>query len=82
MTLKIVGRSPRATEHRQPPNLAKGVTLQCDACHGSFGVVFPYINTVETRQREIKKAADEHRKVCTAGDAEQGREYKIWYPRA
>jgi len=61
---------------------AKGVTLRCDACEKTFGVVFPYQHTVEIRQRLIREASDEHRRVCTKGDAEQRRAYNIWYPRA
>lgn len=84
MALKIVGRSPRQiSEHRQQAAKARGLTMQCDTCQRRIHVAFPHDCTQLDRQRIIKSAVDEHRRIgCVQGMAEDGRSYKIWYPRA
>lgn len=83
MALKIVGRTPpSARENFQKPQEAKGARLHCDACDKDVVVAFPYYCTALERQRIIKQAADEHRRItCSAKDSVAERKYQIWYPR-
>jgi hypothetical protein len=82
MALKIVGRSPRVSEHRIGAADAKHATMQCSACKKNCFVTFPFGGTVEARQAVMRAALDEHRRVCTAGRAEDRRTYEIQYGRA
>jgi hypothetical protein len=85
MALKIVGRTPRMqiSERRQTAREAKGVTMRCDGCDRDFGVVFPYGATALKRQRLMKAAADEHRKIgCVKGTTDEGRVFRIDRPRS
>lgn len=90
MALKIIGRSrrtatgPRMSFHQSvaTPQTAKGAKLKCDGCGKFISVLFPYDGTVLERQKLIRDACDEHRRIsCTAGVVEDGRKYEIWYPR-
>jgi hypothetical protein len=84
MALKIVGRSPRVSvsERRESPVDALHKTMKCSACGKLCFVTFPYYVTAQKRSETMKAALDEHRKVCTAGSAEDKRTYEILYRRA
>ena len=84
MALKIVGGRSRMSFQSDPVKVehAKEAMARCSACGKMCFVSFPYYMTMLNRQQVIKKALDEHRKVCTAGDAEQKRTYEIIRPRA
>lgn len=86
MTLKIVGRTPRSlriSEARETASAAKEIAFRCDAC-GKLGVVtLPYQPNHMERQRIIREALDEHRRIaCKAKTAADQRTYEIWYPRS
>jgi hypothetical protein len=75
------------SEARQTPQEAKQVRLQCPHCHGFAYADIPYyapegVNYETMRHDLIKKAIDEHRVVCAAGEATETRVYEIQYPRA
>lgn len=61
---------------------AKEATARCSACGKMCFLTFPYYMTMENRQRAVKAALDEHRRVCTVGNAEVYRTYEIIRPRA
>jgi tRNA G26 N,N-dimethylase Trm1 len=84
MALKIVGRSSRLSYSSDPVKVehAREAMTKCSACGKMCFVTFPYYLTALKRQQIIKKALDEHRKVCTAGDATMARSYEIIRPRA
>lgn len=84
MPLKIVGRSSRisVSENRVGAADAKHATMQCSACGKRCFVTFPFYQTPQQRQTIMRKALDEHRKVCTVGRAEDQRTYEIQYGRA
>jgi len=68
--------------NRATPQNAKGASLKCDACDKTVNVLFPWDCTPFDRQRLIREAADEHRRIgCTAGETNERRKYAIWYPR-
>lgn len=69
------------SEARETPYLAKQIRLQCPHCLGLVYVSLPYGWTTEKRQKLIHEGIDEHRKICTAADAVEGRVYSIEYPR-
>ena len=84
MALKIVGRKPRMSfaQSTATPQTAKGARLKCDACEKTISVMFPSNCPAWDRQRLLSEACDEHRRIgCTAGVAEDGRKFDIWYPR-
>ncbi len=55
----------------------------CPHCKGRVIVVLPTKPGINwSRQGEIRKAIDEHRRVCTVGDMTSGYVYDIQYPRA
>lgn len=84
MALKIVGGRPRMSFASDPVKVehAKEAMARCSACGKMCFVSFPYYMTMLNRQQVMKAALDEHRKVCTAGTAEQARSYEIIRPRA
>jgi hypothetical protein len=84
MALKIVGRGPRMSFHQSKasPQKAKGASLKCEGCNKTINVLFPYGCGHWDRQKVIRDAVDEHRRIgCTAGVVEDGRKFNIWYPR-
>jgi len=86
MALKIVGRSKHQPMffNETPKTIAdaKNMTAKCSACGKMCFVTLPFYVTREQRIQVMNKALDEHRRVCTAGDAEQKRVYEIIRPRA
>ena len=60
---------------------AKEVRLMCPHCQGFATAKVPLGATSWRRQQLIRDAIDEHRVVCTAADATEGRVYRIDYPR-
>ena len=70
------------SEARQPAMEAKEIRLMCPHCKSSVFVPIPYRPGAWTRQGLIREAIDEHRRVCTVGDAVEGYVYDIQYPRA
>ncbi len=69
------------SEARESPYLAMQVRLQCPHCLGLVNVKLPYGWTDEVRMNLIRDGIDEHRRICTAADATEGRVYTIEYPR-
>ena len=87
MALKIVGRSSgreRASFSSDPTTVEKSreAMTKCSACGKMCFVTFPFYLTALKRQQILKAALDEHRKVCTVGDAAMARSYEIIRPRA
>jgi hypothetical protein len=70
------------SEDRVAPWLAKEIRLMCPHCNNSVFVQIPWDATAEVRTRFISEGINEHRAICTAATAEQGRVYTIDYPRA
>lgn len=70
------------SEARQSLATAKQVRLQCPHCHGFAYAEIPTNATAEKRGQLISASINEHRVVCTAADATEGRVYSIEYPRA
>jgi hypothetical protein len=70
------------SEARESPATAKEIRLMCPHCKGFVNVYLPYKPGAWTRQGLIREAIDEHRRVCTVGDAVEGYVYDIQYPRA
>lgn len=70
------------SEAREIAAVAKQVRLQCPHCHGQVFVTMPHKPPAVKRQKLIREAIDEHRRVCTAADILDGFVYDIQYPRA
>lgn len=69
------------SEARESPATANEVQLMCP--HGCVVTVYlPYKPEAWTRQGLIREAINEHRRVCTVGEASEGYVYDIQYPRA
>lgn len=69
------------SEARESPATAKEVRLMCP--HGCIVTVYlPHKPDPWTRQGLIRDAINEHRRVCTVGEATDGYVYDIAYPRA
>jgi hypothetical protein len=87
MALKVVGKSPRGPrmsfgQSTANPGKAKGARLKCEGCGKTISVMFPWGLGWIDRQKMIRDAADEHRRItCTAGVTEDHRKFEIWYPR-
>lgn len=63
------------------PQRAPEVRLLCPHCHGTLYVTLAWPYTNERRQRAIKEAVDEHRRLCAKAPPEAKRVYQIDYPR-
>ena len=72
----------RVQERSEGPLQAKEVALQCPHCQGVVYARFTYQPTAEQRQQTIRAAIMEHRGLCSQAPPEEGRIYKISYPRA
>jgi hypothetical protein len=59
---------------------AKSATFECDVCHKSAFVSFPYGITPEKRSSLIQAALSEHRAIACTGTSEEGRVYRMWVP--
>lgn len=86
MTLKIIRSSSslRVSEPRRAL-VAKTREIQftCSACKRSGTLQIPWDVDAPERQRIIRTALDEHRRIgCTVRDATIRRTYAIEYPRA
>jgi hypothetical protein len=83
VALKIIGRTPRLSvaESRIGAGEAKHATMRCSACLKNCFVSFPFEPTKLQRQQIMKAALDEHRRVCTVGQAEDYRSFHIEYGR-
>lgn len=68
-------------ERRAEPWKTKGIALQCPNCLSLVEVTLPLDVTVEKRQNLITEAVGEHRRLCIAAAADEGRVYQISYPR-
>ena len=74
--------APRSiSETRQTLAEAKQIRLLCPHCSKPVYASFEYPFTAERRQRVIKEAIDEHRKLCPKAPPEAQRVYRIDYPR-
>lgn len=80
MALKITGRYSVA-ERRHGASTAKHATFKCSACNKLCFATFPFGATSEQRHAVMKAALDEHRRVCTVGQAEDSRSFEISYGR-
>lgn len=81
MTLKVIRGPVTVGEDRQAPDEARELAFRCQSCGKLCYGTLPFYVTPVERQRIIKAALDEHRKVCTVGAAADQRSYDIWYPR-
>jgi hypothetical protein len=61
---------------------ANEVRLLCPHCNGPFYIQleWPYLNMERTRK--VREAIELHRKNCPSAPPEDGRVYRIDYPRA
>lgn len=75
--------APRSIrEDRESLAQAKEIRLLCPHCSQAVYAKFEYPFTAERRQRAIKAAIDEHRRLCEKAPPEAQRVYRIDYPRA
>ena len=70
------------SEAREFAALAKQVRLLCPHCQGQVFVTMPHKPPQLKRQKLIREAIDEHRRVCTVAEITDGFVYSIEYPRA
>lgn len=85
MPLKVTGRTPtrmRVTESSQAPSAAREIAMQCGSCGKRCYAMLPHAPTPEERMAMMRAAMEEHRRVCPVGAPEDGRTYRIFYPRA
>ena len=64
----------------EDPRTAKEISIMCPHCNGSVFLPVPANDHAE-RQRRVRAAIDEHRRLCTAAPPEAKRVYEIAYPR-
>lgn len=83
MPLKVIRgpRLPTVSESSHGPSTAREIKVTCKACGMSAVGQIPWNPTAAQRTAIIQDMTDIHRKTCTAGSAEDGRTYEIWYPR-
>lgn len=61
---------------------ANEVRLLCPHCNAAIYVTLSWPYTQIDKQRRISEAINEHRKLCAEAPPEEGRVYRIDYPRA